>query len=57
MPLPACLLGQGPASGAEIAQGLAVTGHFLARELAPTLNGRPLPEARARLIDLLARHG
>ncbi|MDT8854516.1 DNA repair protein RecO [Paracoccaceae bacterium Fryx2] len=54
LPLPACLLGQGPASRAEIGQGLAVTGHFLTRELG-LLNGKPLPEARARLLDLLAR--
>lgn len=52
-PLPLALLGQGPASNPEVRQGLAITGHFLAREL--PLAGRPLPEARARLIDLLAR--
>lgn len=55
LPLPMALLGQGPASSREIAQGLALTGHFLGRELSPILNGRPLPEARARLADLLAR--
>ncbi len=55
LPLPQCLMGQGPAGPAELAQGLAITGHFLARELAPMLNGRPLPEARTRLMDLLAR--
>ncbi|NJM81926.1 MAG: DNA repair protein RecO, partial [Tabrizicola sp.] len=31
------------------------TGHFLGRELAAVLQGRPLPEARARLVDLLSR--
>lgn len=55
LPLPAALLGQGPANGTEVAQGLALTGHFLLRELAPMLGGRQLPEARARLIDLLSR--
>jgi DNA repair protein RecO (recombination protein O) len=55
LPLPVALLGQGPADAAEIAQGLALTGHFLLRELTPMLNGRPLPEARARLVDLLSR--
>lgn len=55
LPLPVALLGQGPADGPEIAQGLALTGHFLARELAEMLNGRPLPEARARLVGLLSR--
>lgn len=55
LPLPQGMLGQGPVSRAELMQGLAITGHFLSRELAPMLDGRPLPEARARLIDLLAR--
>jgi DNA repair protein RecO (recombination protein O) len=55
LPLPACLTGQGSANPEELAQGLAVTGHFLARELAPVLNDRALPDARARLVDLLGR--
>lgn len=55
LPLPLVMLGQGPASGAELVQGLAVTGHFLDRGLAPVLDGRGLPEARNRLIALLAR--
>lgn len=57
LPLPQVLLGQGPASGAEVQEGLAVTGHFLARGLEPVLNDRPLPAARQRLIDLLALQG
>jgi len=49
LPLPAVLLGQG--GGAEgWAEGFALTAHFLTREL-----DRSLPEARARLIDLLIR--
>lgn len=55
LPLPECLLGQGPASGRDLAQGLAVTGHFLLRELTEALHGRPLPPARARLVELLSR--
>jgi len=55
MPLPACLMGQGGGTPAEIAQGLAITGHFLARELAPVLNDRPLPDARTRLVEMLGR--
>ena len=55
LPLPPSLLGQGPTSGPELAQGLALTGHFLQRGLQNVLGDRPLPEARARLIDLLAR--
>ncbi len=53
LPLPPSLMGQGSASAVELAQGLAITGHFLHRSLVPTLNGRPLPAARARLLDLL----
>lgn len=55
LPLPECLLGQGPASAAELAAGLAVTGHFLTREMAALRHVPHLPEARARLLDLLAR--
>lgn len=54
-PLPLCLMGQGAASSVEIGQGLAITGHFLARELVELLHNRPLPEARNRLIMLLAK--
>lgn len=54
LPLPQVLLGQGRANGAELAQGFAVTGHFLARSLEPILRGHPLPAARGRLLDLLA---
>jgi len=53
MPLPACLMGQGPASPADLGQGLAITGHFLARELAPMLNDKRLPDARTRLVAML----
>lgn len=58
LPLPPVLLGQGPAKAAELAAelaaGFALTGHFLARGLAPVLGERGLPEARQRLIALLA---
>ena len=54
LPLPACLLGQGPASAGEVLAGLATTGHFLARLLADQ-GARPLPEARRRLLEALGR--
>jgi DNA repair protein RecO (recombination protein O) len=57
LPLPNCLLGQGPATGAELAQGLQVTGYFLKHRLAQELLGRPLPEARNRLVEALSRQG
>ncbi|WP_102223824.1 DNA repair protein RecO [Acidimangrovimonas sediminis] len=53
--LPEVLMGQGPASAVEIAQGLTLTGHFLANRLVPELGRRTLPEARQRLVDTLAR--
>lgn len=55
LPLPECLLGQGPASPEELAEGLRVTGYFLQRRLAPALGDRPLPDARQRLADRLAK--
>ncbi len=54
LPLPPALLGQGPATVAEVAAGLRLTGHFLEHRLAPALGQRPLPPARARLMALLA---
>ena len=55
LPLPPGLLGQGPLVAEELMQGLAITGHFLGRELAEPNHGKSLPEARARLLDLLQR--
>lgn len=55
LPLPPALLGLGEGALPEIAQGLATTGHFLEHSLAPALGGRPLPEARRRFADLVAR--
>ena len=38
----------------EVVQGLAVTGHFLSTHLAGSLGNKPLPQARQRLVDLIA---
>jgi DNA repair protein RecO (recombination protein O) len=55
LPLPACLTAAAvPPGPGDLAQGLALTGHFLDRGLAPVLKGRPLPEARARLVARLS---
>ena len=54
LPLPALLLGQGPADAEEIARGLLTTGHFLANWLSPALE-RPLPAARQRFVETLVR--
>lgn len=40
---------------AEVAQGLSVTGHFLARALTGPEAISPLPEARGRLLDHLSQ--
>jgi DNA repair protein RecO (recombination protein O) len=55
LPLPAGLGGTGALTGEALVQGLRLTGFFLDRELRPVLQDRPLPEARARLVDLLSR--
>lgn len=54
-PLPEGLTGTAPLGPAGLVQGLAITTHFLTRELSEAHQGRPLPEARARLIDLIGR--
>jgi DNA repair protein RecO (recombination protein O) len=55
LPLPPCLLGHGPAPDADIAEGFRTTGHFLQGHLAPALGHKPLPEARARFIEIFTR--
>ena len=54
LPLSPALTGQS-AEAQDIRDGLRVTGHFLQSRLAPALGTRPLPQARQRLVDLLAR--
>jgi DNA repair protein RecO (recombination protein O) len=55
LPLPEGLGGEEPLTQAAVVAGLRLTGFFLDRELRPVLHDRPLPEARSRLVDLLAR--
>ena len=55
LPLPPELLGVVTPDLAEIGEGLGTTGHFLTHGLAHALGDRPLPEARARLVDRLTR--
>lgn len=55
LPLPRIMLGQGNGSPDEVAQGLDVTGYFLTHHMAAQIGDRPLPEARARLIDRITR--
>jgi len=54
LPLPACL--KDPTAEADgLLDGLRVTGYFLTTRLAQGMEQGPLPEARARLVDLLGR--
>lgn len=55
LPLPPELLGVVTDDLAGVPAGLATTGHFLTHGLAASLGNRPLPEARARLVDRLTR--
>lgn len=55
LPLPPVLAGKGDASGAEIAKALGTTGFFIENRLIKGLGDRPMPAARARLIDAIMR--
>jgi DNA repair protein RecO (recombination protein O) len=55
LPLPACLMGDAPATPADILAGLSITGHFLAREVQGLGDPPVLPAARGRLMDLFSR--
>lgn len=55
-PLPPFVREGGPGSWKEIDEGLALTGHFLVRDLI-TERLRPIAEARLRLIERLRRAG
>ena len=56
LPLPRFVREGGPASWPEIVAGLNLTGHFLLRDLL-TDRGRPIAEARERLVERLRRAG
>jgi DNA repair protein RecO (recombination protein O) len=57
LPLPPVLAGKGDASNAEIITALGTTGFFIENRLIKSLGDRPMPEARARLLDAIARAG
>jgi DNA repair protein RecO (recombination protein O) len=56
LPLPGFLRQSGTSSWSEIDEGLALTGHFLTRDLL-TDRSRPIADARSRLVDRLRRAG
>lgn len=55
LPLPPCMVGDGAAENADIAEGLRTTGHFLEKWLAPAMGNTPLPVARQRFVERLLR--
>ncbi len=55
LPFPRALVSSDPADGAELLEGLQVTGHFLNAHLAAALGHHPLPQGRQRFVDLLQR--
>jgi DNA repair protein RecO (recombination protein O) len=57
LPLPPVMIGQGEATGPDIAAALAVTGHFVEKRLFAALGGGAVPVARARLVEAIARTG
>ena len=57
LPLSPALIVEGDGSVEDLLAGLRVSGHFLDQRLAPSLGERPIPAARNRLVDLIARTG
>lgn len=55
LPLTPQMRGPGDGALSDVVAGLTTTGHFLTNRLAGSLGHKPLPEARARLIDRLRR--
>ncbi len=55
LPLPACMVGDGPSANGDIAEGLRTTGHFLEKWVAPAMGDTPLPDARRRFVERLLR--
>lgn len=55
LPLPPTLVTGGPFTVEELAAGLRLTGHFLHKGLTADPMSRPVPTARTRLVELLAR--
>lgn len=53
--LPPVLAGKGDADPEEIVKALVTTGFFIEKRLMPALGERPVPAARQRLLDMIAR--
>ncbi len=57
LPLPPVLAGKGDADGKQIVEALGTTGFFIEHRLIASLGDRPMPAARGRLLDAIARQG
>ena len=55
--LPARRLGRGAAGRREVAEALALTGHFLEARVAPGLPREALPAARGRAVEAIVKLG
>ncbi|WP_439155797.1 DNA repair protein RecO [Yoonia sp.] len=55
LPLPPVLVGRGDASNDQILMALTTTGYFIEQRLMRSLGDKPVPAARARLLDAIAR--
>lgn len=55
LPLSPAMVGGGEGSAKDIVSALRTTGYFFDNSVAPALGNRPVPDARARLVDLLGR--
>lgn len=55
LPLPPVMLGEGTADDAAVHTALLTTGYFIEHKLVQGSGGRPIPAARQRLLDQLAR--
>ncbi len=55
--LPPVLAGKGDASASEIVKALVTTGYFIEHRLIKGLGDRPMPAARARLLEAIGRYG
>ncbi len=53
--LPPVLAGKGDAGNSEIVTALGTTGYFIENRLIHSLGDRPMPPARGRLIETIAR--
>jgi len=55
LPLPPVLAGKGEADTTSIVIALGTTGYFLEHRAIAALSGKTMPQARARLLDVLRR--